>query len=323
MDVLEAKERLLGKLVSETGDESLRRLPESSIINIIERVFFPHMPYRPKERYESGTLEFLAQETEPTKIRSFAELAKGVEPDKKLELGGKEHEKASKVIKRGHKAVARMKTSLAPEALDFYASYFSGHQSPTVDVRLHDYPEKEATALHVGVGLSGIELMKQLQEKKGSGIKLYLLDNDPLVCGVLNRFKEMNNVEGVEIIKSDLVDMPFEKETFDHVHADRVFHHVDIDQLGAAVAEVHRVMKPGATLHVHDVLSEHDSVFNQDKFEEHSSGKFSPISESESEGVLPPDPSQKKGKKRRNLEKRGIPGEPRVQRNLHLKLRRL
>ncbi|MFC2175133.1 class I SAM-dependent methyltransferase [archaeon] len=295
MDFLEAKENLLDKLVSETSDESLRKLPESSIITIIENVFFPHMPYRPKERSEEGgALQLLAQKLPKKKTYSLTELAKrGIEPDERLEIGGKEQEEGSKIIKRGRKAVVRLEKALAPEALDFYAAYFSGHQSPTVDVHLHDYPEENASALHVGVGLSGIELMKQLQEKKDSGIKLYLLDNDPLVCSVLNRFKEMNNVEGVEIIKSDLVDMPFEKETFDHVHADRVFHHVEVDQLGAAVAEVHRVMKPGATLHVQDVLDAHKPVFDHDKFKEHSKGKFSTTSKEYSDGITLSGKNQK------------------------------
>jgi ubiquinone/menaquinone biosynthesis C-methylase UbiE len=75
------------------------------------------------------------------------------------------------------------------------------------------------------------------------------IDGDPEILGMARAKRGAEAVEWVEGLADDL---PFSDQSFDRVVTSLLLHHLDPPVKRAALAEAHRVLRPGGRLHVAD-----------------------------------------------------------------------
>ena len=102
--------------------------------------------------------------------------------------------------------------------------------------------------LDLGCGTSTLTLMLKAAcpTARVTGI-----DGDPTVLAIA-RAKVSASGDAVELRQGMAYDLPFAPASFDRVVSSLVFHHLADADKARALAEVHRVLRPGGELHVAD-----------------------------------------------------------------------
>src|SRR5258705_13099817 len=76
-------------------------------------------------------------------------------------------------------------------------------------------------------------------------------DPDPLALARAQR--KARGMTGIRFERAYAQELPFADGEFDRVLSSMMLHHLDDDVKAAAAAEIHRVLRPGGTLHIVDV----------------------------------------------------------------------
>ena len=84
---------------------------------------------------------------------------------------------------------------------------------------------------------------------KRSGADVYGIDLSEEGIAYMTRFLEHNNCSGVNLAVRNIYEMGFPDDHFDLVFGTMILHHVDV---GQAMTEVHRVLKPGGMAVYHE-----------------------------------------------------------------------
>ena len=83
------------------------------------------------------------------------------------------------------------------------------------------------------------------------GVDLTGCDPDPLALARAKR--KAGGMTGIQFERAYAQQLPYADGEFDRVLSSMMLHHLDEDVKAGAVAEVHRVLRPGGRLHVVDV----------------------------------------------------------------------
>lgn len=78
------------------------------------------------------------------------------------------------------------------------------------------------------------------------------LDGDPRVLAIARK-KAAREGARIELREGLATRLPFPDGAFDHVVTSLVLHHLTLDDKRTALREMHRVLRPGGTLHVMDI----------------------------------------------------------------------
>ena len=109
-----------------------------------------------------------------------------------------------------------------------------------------------ARVLEIGCGTGNItQRMKRAQP----GAQLTGIDPDPRALTRAGR--KFGNGAGVRFDRGYAQELPYADESFDRVLSSMMLHHLDDDVKAAAVAEAFRVLRPGGSMHVVDIVGPH------------------------------------------------------------------
>lgn len=124
-----------------------------------------------------------------------------------------------------------------------YVDYEWNHLRALLEVYGIDPEGRAALEFGCNVGASGVVLARM-------GAEVTAVDVDPAHVRVANANFALRGVEqrGRAVHVADTRAMPFADEAFDLAVANSVLEYVAVDQLHAVVGEIHRVLRPGATL---------------------------------------------------------------------------
>lgn len=81
--------------------------------------------------------------------------------------------------------------------------------------------------------------------------KLTGLDADPNILAIADRKLRVKRIDS-ELVEGRSTDTPFADATFDHVVSTLFFHHLAPADRQATISEIHRVLRPGGSVHVAD-----------------------------------------------------------------------
>jgi SAM-dependent methyltransferase len=109
-----------------------------------------------------------------------------------------------------------------------------------------------ARVLEIGCGTGNVT---QRLKRARPGAQVTGMDPDPRALARAGR--KFGTVPGVRFDRGYAQDLPYADESFDHVLSSMMLHHLDDDVQAAAVAEAFRVLRPGGSVHVVDVVGHH------------------------------------------------------------------
>jgi ubiquinone/menaquinone biosynthesis C-methylase UbiE len=116
---------------------------------------------------------------------------------------------------------------------------------------LHD----EARVLEIGCGTANLTIRAK---RAHPGVELTGIDPDPRALARARR--KARGLSNVRFEKGYAQELPYADGSFDRVLSSMMLHHLDADVKAAALAEAFRVLRPGGSLHVVDVVGHHLSV---------------------------------------------------------------
>ena len=110
--------------------------------------------------------------------------------------------------------------------------------------------------LEIGCGTGNVTVRVKRDEP---GADVVGADPDPLALARAQR--KARGLTGIRFERAYAQELPFADEEFDRVLSSMMLHHLDDDVKAGAAAEIHRVLRPGGTLHIVDVggpMTAHD-----------------------------------------------------------------
>ncbi|MDT5068680.1 MAG: hypothetical protein QOK02_4835 [Mycobacterium sp.] len=116
-----------------------------------------------------------------------------------------------------------------------------------------------ARVLEIGCGTGNI--MQRLKRVR-PGAQLTGMDPDPKALARAGR--KFRNASGVRFDRGYAQEVPYADESFDRVLSSMMLHHLDDDVKAAAVSEAFRVLRPGGSMHVVDMVGSHAASAHDD-----------------------------------------------------------
>ena len=116
---------------------------------------------------------------------------------------------------------------------------------------LHD----EARVLEIGCGTANLTIRAK---RAHPGVELTGVDPDPRALARARR--KAQGLSNVRFEKGYAQELPYADGSFDRVLSSMMLHHLEADVKAAALAEAFRVLRPGGSLHVVDIVGHHLSV---------------------------------------------------------------
>src|SRR5258705_6791794 len=110
--------------------------------------------------------------------------------------------------------------------------------------------------LEIGCGTGNVTTRVKRAEP---GADVVGTDPDPLALARAQR--KARGMSGIRFERAYAQELPFADGEFDRVLSSMMLHHLDHDVKAGAAAEIHRVLRPGGTLHIVDVggpMTAHD-----------------------------------------------------------------
>jgi ubiquinone/menaquinone biosynthesis C-methylase UbiE len=102
--------------------------------------------------------------------------------------------------------------------------------------------------LEIGCGTGNVTTRVKRAEP---GADVIGTDPDPLALARAQR--KAQGLAGIRFERAYAQELPFADGVFDRVLSSMMLHHLDEDVKAGALAEVHRVLRPGGTLHIVDI----------------------------------------------------------------------
>lgn len=106
--------------------------------------------------------------------------------------------------------------------------------------------------LEIGCGTGNVT---QRLKRAQPGAQLTGMDPDPRALAKAGR--KFGIAAGIRFDRGYAQELPYADETFDRVLSSMMVHHLDDDVKAAAVAEAFRVLRPGGSMHVVDIVGHH------------------------------------------------------------------
>ena len=102
--------------------------------------------------------------------------------------------------------------------------------------------------LEIGCGTGNLTTRAKRAHR---GVELIGSDPDPLALARAQR--KARGMTGIRFEHGYAQQLPFANDQFDRVLSSMMLHHLDDDTKALAAAEIHRVLRPGGTLHIADI----------------------------------------------------------------------
>ncbi len=115
-----------------------------------------------------------------------------------------------------------------------------------------------ARVLEIGCGTGNLTVRAKRAEP---GIELTAIDPDPRALHRARR--KARDLTATQFERGYAQDLTFADMSFDRVLSSMMLHHLDADTKATAVEHAFRVLKPGGSLHVVDVVGHHLSVAHE------------------------------------------------------------
>lgn len=113
--------------------------------------------------------------------------------------------------------------------------------------------------LEIGCGTGNVT---QRLKRARPGAQLTGMDPDPKALARAGR--KFRNASGVRFDRGYAQEVPYADESFDRVLSSMMLHHLDDDVKAAAVSEAFRVLRPGGSMHVVDMVGHHAASAQDD-----------------------------------------------------------
>ncbi|KAA0085639.1 class I SAM-dependent methyltransferase [Mycolicibacterium sp. P9-64] len=113
--------------------------------------------------------------------------------------------------------------------------------------------------LEIGCGTGNV--MARLKRAE-PGAQLTGMDPDPRALARAGR--KFRGVAGVRFDRGYAQEVPYADKSFDRVLSSMMLHHLDDDVKTAALSEVFRVLRPGGSMHVVDIVGHHAASAHDD-----------------------------------------------------------
>jgi ubiquinone/menaquinone biosynthesis C-methylase UbiE len=102
--------------------------------------------------------------------------------------------------------------------------------------------------LEIGCGTGNVTVRAK---RTAPGADLTATDPDPLAMARAQR--KTRGLTGIRFEQAYAQELPFSDGAFDRALSSMMLHHLDADVKAATAAEIHRVLRPGGTLHIVDI----------------------------------------------------------------------
>lgn len=112
-----------------------------------------------------------------------------------------------------------------------------------------------AQVLEIGCGTANLTIMAK---RAHPGVELTGLDPDPRALGRARR--KASGLVGIRFEQGYAQELSYADGSFDRVLSSMMLHHLDSRVKAAAIAEGYRVLRPGGSIHIVDVVGPHLSV---------------------------------------------------------------
>jgi SAM-dependent methyltransferase len=113
-----------------------------------------------------------------------------------------------------------------------------------------------ARVLDIGCGTGNLTIRARRAE---SAVQITGIDPDPRALE-----KARKKAPGVTFERGYAQELPFADGSFDRVLSSMMLHHLDPEMRRAALGEAYRVLRPGGSVHIVDVVGRHLSVAHAD-----------------------------------------------------------